>query len=84
MAAFILDAHPQIEQDLSSGEGEYLSALVSMMGCENNANAIATLRASFSKAVDHGYYPRYGTGEEEIRALMFKLASETSAQVCTI
>ena len=56
MAALILDAHPQIEQDLATGQGEYLSSMVNLMGCESDASAASALRASFSDAVENGYF----------------------------
>jgi hypothetical protein len=56
MAALILDAHPQIEQDLAAGEGEYLSSITNLMGCESDATAASELRASFSDAVKNGYF----------------------------
>lgn len=82
MAAFLLDAHPQVEQDLSVGEGAYLSSMVNLMGCEGNETAATSaLRASFSDAIADDYYS--GSDVEKSEAL-FNAAMQTSEQLCTI
>ena len=81
MAAFILDAHPQIEQDLSTGEGEYLSAMVSLMGCESSVDTSVALRASFADAIEQGYFE---ASDFEKSTMLFNAASTAAAQHCTI
>lgn len=83
MAQYIIDTHPQIEQDLSVGAGTHLSSMVTMMGCGDNSAAASTaLRASFSNAVIEGGY--YEANDLEKSEMLFNAAMDVSAQHCTI
>ena len=82
MAAFILDAHPKIEQDLAVGEGLYLSSIISLMGCKGSeAEATLALRREFSSATVSGYF---NVSELEKSEILFHFATKTSDQICTI
>lgn len=82
MAQYIIDTHPQIEQDLSVGAGTHLSSMVSMMGCgDNTAVASSALRAEFSNVVADGYYEANDLEKSE---LLFNAAMDVSSQHCTI
>lgn len=83
MAQYIIDTHPQIEQDLSVGAGTHLSSMVSMMDCGVNAPAASTaMRASFSSAVTEGGY--YEASDLEKSEMLYNVAMDVSSQYCTI
>ncbi|MHA7878959.1 MAG: DUF3015 family protein [Saccharospirillum sp.] len=83
MAAFILDAHPQLEQDLAVGEGEYLASMVNLMGCEGSeAQAISALRVQFADSVAAGSY--FDAENVEKAEVLYNAAMSMSDQLCTI
>ncbi|GGX52776.1 DUF3015 family protein [Saccharospirillum salsuginis] len=82
MAAFILDTHPQLEQDLTVGEGTHLSSVMTLMGCEGNADASHAFRASFAEAVaQDGYFDGSDFDKSET---LYNAATQISEQYCTI
>lgn len=83
MAKFIIETHPQIEQNLSVGSGTHLSSMMTMMGCgDNSAAATNALRAEFGKSiVEDGYYESDQLGKSE---LLFNAAVDVSTQYCTV
>lgn len=82
MAAFLLDAHPQVEEDLSVGEGMYLSSMIGLMGCKGNeAEATVALREAFGEAIGSDYF---SGSDLEKSAVLFNAATKTSEQICTI
>jgi len=83
MAQFIIETHPQIEQNLSVGSGTHLSSMMTMMDCgDNSAAAASALRAEFSKSiVEDGYYENDYLGKSE---LLFNAAVDVSTQYCTV
>lgn len=83
MASLVIDAHPQLEQDLSIGEGDYLASMVELMGCESaDVEATAALRTQFSQAALTGTYfemDDYGKAET-----LYNAAVTTASNVCSI
>lgn len=58
MAAFIYETYPQLEADLAAGEGEHLTALLGIAGCDTTAQAqvVEGLRADLANsASSEGY-----------------------------
>lgn len=58
MAAFIYETYPQIEADLAAGEGEHLTALLSIAGCNTSAQAqvVEGLRADLAGSASSEAY----------------------------
>lgn len=83
MASLVIDAHPQLEQDLSVGEGDYLASMVQLMGCEGSeAQATAALRRNFAETAALGtYFETDALGKAEA---LYNSAMTTSAEVCSI
>lgn len=57
-AAYIYEVYPQLEKDLAKGDGAHLTALLTMAGCDTQAqDAVAhALRSDFATAVsEQGY-----------------------------
>jgi hypothetical protein len=82
MAAFLLNAHPQVEQDLAVGEGPYLSSMVSLMDCKGNETAATlALREQFSSVTSNEYF---NGSKLEKSGMLFDMAALTSDQACTI
>lgn len=83
MAALVIDAYPQLEQELAIGEGEYLASMVNLMGCEGSeAQAVSALRVQFADSVVGGtYYEVDGIEKAEV---LYNAAMSTSNQLCTI
>ncbi|MEJ2044796.1 MAG: DUF3015 family protein [Reinekea sp.] len=81
MVAFVLDTHPQLEQDLSTGEGQYLSSMVSLMGCDSVNEPTHALRTSFIEAIEQGYY---SATDVEKSKILYDAAMKTSAEFCSI
>lgn len=82
MAAFIMDTHPQIEQDLTIGEGVHLSSVMSMMGCDGNVQAQQALRAAFADQVMSSDY--FAGSEYEKSEQLYNTATSISGQYCTL
>ncbi|MCH8529237.1 MAG: DUF3015 domain-containing protein [Saccharospirillum sp.] len=83
MASLVLDAYPQLEQELAIGEGEYLASMVNLMGCEGvEGQAVSALRVQFADSVAGGtYYDADGFEKAEV---LYNAAMSTSNQLCTI
>ena len=58
VAAFIYQSYDSLEKDLASGHGEYLDALVELVGTEPQAEQkfVATLRKDFTEVVAVSMY----------------------------
>lgn len=78
MAAFIMDSHPQIEQDLAYGEGAYLTSMMTLMGCNQDSSAALQLRESFSKSIENGYYEASDVKKSE---MLFNSAMSASCSI---
>lgn len=64
-AAFIYEAYPSIEQDLSRGEGEHLSALLRIAGCETSMHPdlALSLRSDLAELAGDNQYGERTTFE---------------------
>lgn len=62
-AAFIFEAYPSIEQDLARGEGEHLTALLKIAGCDADADVAASLRHDLATLADSEDYSDLSTFE---------------------
>jgi hypothetical protein len=83
MASLVIDAHPQLEQDLAIGEGDYLASMVDLMGCEGTeVQAASALRAQFSQAASTGTY--FEMDDYSKAEALYNAALTTSANVCSI
>ncbi len=83
-AAFIYDAYPSLEKDLAAGQGEHLTALLTIAQCDASAQTDIglALRKDFGELVsDDGYsqQSRYENAEGLYNALMNRVAG-----VCAI
>ena len=79
-AAFINDSYTILEQDIAKGEGEHLSALLSIMGCDDSA--ISVVREDFSEAVSTEGYSET-TDLEKSEALFDIMHSSAVAASCS-
>lgn len=81
MASLVLDAYPQIEQDLAIGEGEYLASMVNLMGCEGSeSQAVSALRSEFTASATGGTY--FEAESFEKAETLYNLAMATSSRLC--
>lgn len=84
-AAFIFEAYPSIEQDLARGEGEHLTALLKIAGCEadSNADVAASLRRDLATLADSEDYSDRSTFERA-EDLFEALDARASAASCSM
>lgn len=84
MAAFILETYPQIEADLAKGEGQHLTALLNVAGCDAKAHAQVAqgLRADLATSASADSYATQ-TRFEQAEVLHGQL-SQRAAASCSI
>jgi hypothetical protein len=75
-AMFINATLPKLEQDIASGEGEYISAMLELRGCE------ATSHQAIIKAVREDYANTPSKNAEELFNTVEKHVKKSFAQSC--
>lgn len=83
-AAFILETYPKLEADLAKGEGQHLTALLNVAGCDAKSHAQVTqgLRADLAASVSVESYATQ-TRFEQAEVLHGQL-SQRAAGSCSI
>ncbi len=77
-AALIFQAYPSVETDLAQGQGEHLSALLNLAGCEEalHATVSGALRTDFGQRLQVSGITRYD------QAQSLYLLVERNTEVC--
>lgn len=84
-AALIIQSYAQLEQDLARGQGEHLSALVSIAGCSAEARTAMTVGLRQDLAV-RAAAPGYSsaTRYEQAKGMFDGFAKQAAAASCSI
>ena len=57
-ARFVTESLPNLEEDIVKGEGQHLTAMLNLMGCDvaQQSNVSTTIRNDFSSVMSHASY----------------------------
>ena len=84
-AQYIYKTYANLEEETAKGEGQHVTAMLDMMGCENSAQPqiISAIRADFSESVNASAYAgksRLNKAEDFYNLVQNKVSGQFSAQ----
>ena len=81
-ARFVTESYMNIEEDVAKGQGQHLTAMLNLMGCESEqqAEVVSTIRSEFSDEFVSDSFASLNNVQKAER--LFNISEDASALVC--